>query len=138
MSNGKKGGYTKVVFGTTTGLTTSTEILNLLNGTTIGEGEGLTIEDAAGQTIGTGTRQSPSIRTSAVTSAPITALERHKNNCDSMYFRFYTNGGGRIKVGPVRVGSVRFAGAEPGQLHQYIIDLSAFEEDSTDFITIEA
>jgi len=138
-ANSKKGGYTKVVYAATVGMVTaSTSILGLLNGTLIGEGEALTVEDSEGRPIATGTRQSAIIRTSAVTSAPIAALETIKNACTAQYFRFYAKGGGRIKLGPVRVSAVRFAGAAPGELHQYIIELSAFEADSTDMIVIEA
>jgi len=136
--NSKKGGYTKVVFGTTIGLSTSTEIEGLLNGTTLGTGEGLTEDDASGRPVATGTRLSPVVRTSAITSAPITALERHKNGCDELYFRYYLNGSGRIVVGPVRVSAVVFSGADAGSLHSYTINLAAFDEDSTDYITVEA
>lgn len=137
-TNSKKGGYTNIVFGTTVGLTTSTPITGLLNGTLIGEFEGLTIDDAAGQVIGTGTRGSAVIRTSAVTAAFIATLEGYKNACTPLWFRFYTNGSKRIRLNSVRVSTVRFAGAEPGNLHQYIIEISRFAEDSTDIATVEA
>lgn len=137
-ANAKKGGYLEVNFGTTTGLTTSTPILGLLNGTDIPEGEGLTIEDAAGRPIAVGYRQVAVVRTSAVTSAPIASLETHKNACNDLYFRFYGPGGARVHVGPVRVSAVVYQGSPVGGLHQYRIDLTAFEEDATDIITVEA
>lgn len=137
-TNSKKGGYTRIVFGTTVGLSSSTPITGLLNGTLIGEFEGLTIDDAGGQVIGTGTRGSGIIRTSAVTAAFIATLEGHKNSCTPLWFRWYTNGSKQIRLNSVRVSTVRFAGAEPGNLHQYIIELSRFAEDSTDIVTIES
>lgn len=137
-ANAKKGGYLNVNFGTTTGLTTSTPILGLLNGTTIGEGEGLNVDDAAGRPLSVGLRMPAIIRTSAITSAPIASLITHKNACTDLYFRFYGPGGARIHMGPVRVANVRYAGSEVGNFHQYIIEITAFEEDSTDIITVEA
>ena len=137
MSTGKRGGYTKVVFGTTTGLTTSTEITGLFGGTLIGEGEVLTEQDAEGQDVSTGYRQPGEIHTTAVTAAFITNLIAKQNACTDTFFRFYTNGGGRIKVGPVRV-TVRFNGAAPGSIHRYIIGFTGFDEDAVDLITIEA
>ncbi|MDB4726328.1 hypothetical protein OAF54_02735 [bacterium] len=138
MSTGKKGGYTAINIGTTVGMSTTVPILALWNGTTIGEGEGLTGEDAGGNTVGTGTRQSPVIRTTSISAGIIATIEGYKNACTPVWTRWYTNGGGRILVGPLRVSAVKFAGASAGELHQYIIELSAFEEDSTDFISVEA
>ena len=138
MSAGaKRGGYTKVVYGTTTGLSTSTEITGLLGGTIIGEGETTSVEDAAGLQISTGYRQGGDVRTSALTAAFITNLIAAQNNCTDLYFRYYSTGAKRQKVGPVRV-TVRYAGAAPGELQQYIISYTSFVEDAADVVTIEA
>ena len=137
MSSGaRRGGYTKVVYGTTVGLSTSTEITGLLSGTLLGDGEALTAEDAAGKNISTGYRQSGEIHTSAVTAAFITNLIAAQNACTDLYFRLYHTGGNPVKVNSVRV-TVRFTGAAPGELHRAVVAFTNFEEDAVDAVTFE-
>lgn len=137
MSAGaRRGGYTKVVYGTTVGLSSSTEITGLLSGTTLGDGEVTSVDDGAGKQIATGYRQSPEVHTSAVTAAFITNLIAAQNACTDLFFRFYHTGGSSAKVNDVRV-TVRFQGAAAGEMHRAVIALSNFEEDAVDAVTWE-
>lgn len=134
MSSGVKGGYTKVVFGTTVGLTTSTQIGGtLLGGTRIGDGEGLTESDAGGKDISTGHRNTSEVHTTQVTGSVRTTLDGYEANCTDTYWRFYAVGGDPVVVGPVRVG-VADRGAEAGSLHRVVYSLSAFESQSKDIV----
>lgn len=135
---GVKGGYTKVVYGTTVGMTTTVEITSLLSGTQIGAGEALSIEDAAGQIIATGYRQPFEIHTALVTGSVITALQGFHNNCTPLWFRFYATGGTYFKVGGtngVKV-TLSFQGAGIGDLHRHIVAGTGYVEDSGDIISV--
>lgn len=137
MACGVPGGYTKVVYGTTVGMTTSTEITGLLAGTRIGDGETLTTEDAAGDILSTGVRIPGEIHTSLVTGSVIAALITAAKNCNATWFRFYAIGGTSIKVGGtdgVKI-TVSPRGAAAGELHRHVIAFTKFAEDSSDLLT---
>jgi len=135
MSAGKKlGGYTKIFYGTTVGLSTSTQITGLWTGTQPGEAEITEGQDAAGRTVQTGVRVPGEIFTTAVTAAFITNLIAAAANCTELYIRYYYIGGGYITYGPhtVRVGSV---GAGIGEVQRVVIRHDGFTEDILDQTT---
>lgn len=134
MAEGVKGGYTKVVFGTTVGLTTSTQIGGtLLNGTRIGDGEAVNEADASGKDISTGHRSTSEVHTTQVTGSVRTTLDGYESNCTDTYWRFYATGNKPIVIGPVRV-SIADRGADAGSLHRTVYSLSAFEAQSKDIV----
>ena len=140
MPCGIPGGYTKVVYGTTVGMTTTVEITNLLNGTIIGVGSAPTIEDAAGQQVATGYDQPFQIHTGLVTGSVITAFQGFHNNCTPVWFRFYAIGGTYFKVGGTEGTKVTlaFQGAAPRDLHRHVISGTAFVADSGDVIEVNS
>ena len=136
MSAGKKlGGYNKIFYGTTAGLSTSTQITGLWSGTLPGDSEMLQQQDSAGRTVNTGVRQTLSIFSTAVTAAFVTNLIAAQAACTELYFRLYYIGGGYITFGPHIVKGIGHAGAEPGQVHRLAIETEGFTEDILDQIT---
>lgn len=138
MSAGVKGGYTAVYYGTTVGMQTSSSITGLLNGTVITGGEATSIEDAAGQFVQTGYRQTFEVHTSLVTGTVITALIAASNACTPLWFRFIATGSKNFKLGGTTGNriTVRFQGSGPGDLHRHIISGSVFVEDANDALTV--
>ncbi len=137
MSSGKRGGYSKVVYSTTSNFASSTEITNLLSGTTPGTGTHDTEQDSAGNNFSTGYRHTGEIHTSSVTAAFITNLIAAQIACTKLYFRFYGKGSSRIVIGSSIV-TLSYQGAEAGQIQRYVISHEAYEEDAADVVTIEA
>lgn len=135
MSQGVRGGYTAVFYNTTPGFgSSSVSIGGLLAGTRLGDGEPTTTQDAGGQEISTGYNQPGEVHTSQVTAAFITNLIAAQNNCTPIYFKYYATGGTPVLTGPTRV-TVKTTGAEPGQLHRYIIGHTQFANDAGDAVT---
>ena len=131
MSSGVRGGFTKVVYSTTSNFAASTEITSLLNGTTTGTGAHDTEQDANGSNFSTGYRHNGEVHTSAITAAFITNLILHQTNCQKLYFRYYKGTAARFRVGPSIV-MLTPQGAAAGQITRYIIAHEAYEDDLSD------
>ena len=126
MSQGKHvGGVTKIFFGTTPGLSTSTQITGLWTGTQPGEAEETSGQDSVGRTIQTGIRLPGNIFSTALTAAFVSTLIGHADNCQELYIKYYYSDGNAHVYGPhtVRVG---FTGAGVGEVHRVAIRHDGF------------
>jgi hypothetical protein len=133
MSAGKHlGGVSKIFYGTTAGLSTSVQITSLWSGTTPGDTETITGQDASGRNVQTGVRRTGQIFTTAVTAAFITNLIAAADNCTELYVKYYMIDGNVHKYGPgiVTVGAA--AGNVDGLPHRVVISHESFTEDILD------
>lgn len=132
MSAGKHvGGVTKIFYGTTVGLTTSTQITGLWSGTQPGEAEVTNGNDSVGRTIQTGIRMPGTIFSTALTAAFVTNLIAAAEACTELYIKYYFSDGNIHIYGPHTV-NVGFTGASFGEVHRLAITHDGFTADLLD------
>ena len=136
MSAGKHlGGITKIFYNTTVGFgASSVQITGLWSGTSPGEAEVITGQDAAGRNAQTGVRIPNVIFSTAVTAAFVTNIIAAAKACTELYFKYYYIDGNKHVYGPNVVRTGFSPGNTEGLPHRLVITHEGFTEDVLDQI----